>query len=58
VSISAKWNGKAVEVAMAKSEVLCSHLPGGTKENKTSGDVSWLRFEPDTSIIKVRSTTK
>lgn len=52
--ISKKWNGKDVEVVVAKSEVLYSCLPVETEENKKKlgSCVSWLRFEPDISKIQ------
>jgi hypothetical protein len=53
--ISKKWKAKDVEMVVAKSEVLYSHLPGETEENKKRGGescVSWLRFKPDISKIQ------
>jgi hypothetical protein len=52
--ISEKWNGKDVEVVVAKSEVLYTCLPVETEENKKKlgSCVSWLGFEPDISKIQ------
>jgi len=35
--ISKKWNGKDVEMVVAKSEVLYSHLPGETEGKERRG---------------------
>jgi hypothetical protein len=49
VLISKKWNGKDVEVAVDKSEVLYSCLPGETEENKKK---IGIMYEPGISKIK------